>query len=83
MGKDFLNGDYSFKNWFKIMWKNWYIQLFILSIAIIIAGFVQKDFFYDQNGYLILVTIGTTMAFVISYLGFFKFWKDLKNGKSS
>lgn len=34
MGKDFLNGDFSFKNWVKIMWKNWYLQPFLGALGI-------------------------------------------------
>lgn len=73
MGKDYTNGDHSFKNWFKIMWKNFYIQLFCLALAFTIYGFIDLD----GTGLLVLLIPIAAMT-AIAYLGFYKFWKELR-----
>ena len=37
MARDYLNGDHSFKRWFKIMWKNSYIQIFTVALVAVIV----------------------------------------------
>lgn len=95
MGKDFLDGDFSFKNWFKIMWQNTYIQLFIVGFGVTVYELcifnqvidcVNENF--DAGGTfggiatIIGVCICPIMAIVIAYKGFYQYWKDLKNGIS-
>ena len=92
--KDYTSGDHSFKNWFKIMWKNKYIQLFAVGLAGIIvqlafwSGMMDmiSENFYDSTmgGIITIVTmlLPTFMVSIISYKGFWQFWNDLKNGDS-
>lgn len=79
MSKDPLKGDHSFTMWFKIMWINWYIQLFIICLAAI--GLVMSS---DLSGLdsILALAIPTTSAIVIVYKGFYQFWDDLKKGRS-
>jgi len=93
--KDYTNGDQSFKNWFKIMWKNKYILLFLVALT----GFVFELIYFkdviamvtdaanaDGVGFGILAGFGLSlpalMMIVIGYKGFYQFWNDLKNGTS-
>ena len=76
MGIDYTNGDHSFKNWFKIMWANSYIQLFLVAVVIL---FIVIFGLPDQ---LWVLTFPITMMGVIIYKGFYQFWKDLINGRS-
>lgn len=92
--KDFLNGDHSFRNWFRIMWKNGYIFLFLVAIGAITAEFIFlkeliytiKDNFYDSTFGGIATIFGFLIpwmiAVIISYKVFWQFWNDLKNGRS-
>lgn len=73
MAKDYTNGDHSFKNWFKIMWKNFYIQLFLLGLAFTIYGFIDLE---GTDQLLLIIPILAMIA--IAYLGFYKFWKELR-----
>src|SRR5437016_6306572 len=95
MPKDFLNGDFSFKNWFKIMWENGYIRIFAIAFGITIYGLLNirdcinliSDNFADGGtlgGILSIVglLICPTICVVVAYKGFYQFWNDLKNGRS-
>ena len=68
-----------FKMWFKIMWMNWYIQLFAICIAFIflvcVSGLENIDF-------LLAITLPVAAAIVIAFKGFYQFWNDLRNGRS-
>lgn len=79
MSKDPLKGDHSFSMWFKIMWINWYIQLFVISLTAI--GLVLCS---DLNGIdqLLALAIPSASAIAIMYKGFYQFWDDLKKGRS-
>jgi hypothetical protein len=77
MAEDFLNGDHSFKKWFKIMWSNGYIALFI--VAAIAFGAIL---FTLQGSELWISILPVAMMAVIAYKGFYQFWNDLKNGRS-
>ncbi|MEK6829556.1 MAG: hypothetical protein AABY15_05550 [Nanoarchaeota archaeon] len=92
--KDYLDGDHSFKNWFKIMWKNGYIFIFLVALAGIITQFVKWDdmmemvydnFYYSNFGgimCIIAMLIPWAIIGIVSYKGFYQFWNDLKNGRS-
>lgn len=75
---DPLKGDHSFIMWFKIMWMNWYIQLFaicLMAIGVVVTTLSDIE--------LILgLAIPTASAIVIAYKGFYQFWNDLKNKRS-
>jgi hypothetical protein len=77
MKEDFTNGDHSFKNWFKIMWSNSYIQLFVVALVILFLIVFNLS---EEELWVILLPI--SMMVVIVYKGFYQFWNDLKNGKS-
>lgn len=68
-----------FKMWFKIMWMNWYIQLFIISLAAI-----TLVLYSDLEGLdlVLAITLPTASASVIAFKGFYQFWNDLRNDRS-
>lgn len=78
-GDDPLHGDHSFKMWFKIMWSNWYIQLFVICL-LGIGGMICSDL--DGFDLYLGLSVPTAAALVICYKGFYQFWDDLKNGRS-
>lgn len=69
----------TFKNWFKVMWSNFYIIPFLTALTIIIAILFQT--FDSKAGYLIIL-IPITACITIVYKGFYQFWNDLKNNTS-
>lgn len=69
----------TFKNWFKVMWGNFYIIPFLLAIAAIIAIPFQT---FDSNSSYLVILIPIATASVIGYKGFYQFWNDLKNNTS-
>ena len=80
--QDFLDGDHSAKNWFKIMWKNTYIQLFVLALAFFIGVICSYNSFDVAWGFWLCLAIPSLIMIVIAYKGFYQFWNDLKNGQS-
>jgi hypothetical protein len=91
---DYTNGDHSFKNWFKIMWGNHYIQIFVIGLAGLIYQLthlcwcqgILADAINDGWPAVVLVSMGMlipiALAGLIAYKGFYQFWNDLKNGTS-
>ena len=92
MEKDF---DNSFKNWFKLMWSNWYLPIFIVTFGFLVYEICTFDNVvttitdnFDESGTMggIFTIIGVSLPLVISsvigYKGFYQFWNDLKNGIS-
>lgn len=78
-----LNGDHSFKMWWKIMWSNSYIQLFLLGLVAFIVVLTQHDTFEGVEwGFWACLAIPSLTMIVIAYKGFYQFWKDLKEGKT-
>jgi len=92
--RDYLDGDHSFKNWFRIMWSNKYILIFLVGLGGMIAQLIMwsdmtnmiKENYADSIGGGIMVTIAmllpTAIASLVAYKGFYQFWNDLKNGRS-
>ncbi len=68
-----------FKMWFKIMWMNWYIQLFIICL---IAISLVLNSGLEGLDLALAITIPTSSALVIIFKGFYQFWNDLRNGRS-
>jgi len=68
-----------FKMWFKIMWMNWYIQLFIISLAAIALVLCSN---LEGLDLALAIAIPTASASVIIFKGFYQFWDDLKKGRS-
>lgn len=91
---DYTGGDHSFKNWFKIMWQNSYIQLFALFFGLLVLQIthfkwcvdVWKDCHADGVIGTIAASIGMaipiTGTLIILFKGFMQFWRDLKSGNS-
>ena len=94
MEKDYTGGDHSFANWFKIMWKNSYIQLFFIFLLVLIIQITHINFCIEllveiKNDNLfsfLLISFAMAMpllvVLVIIHKGFLQFWNDLKNGRS-
>lgn len=92
--RDFLNGDHSFKMWFKIMWKNGYIFLFLVGLTMLVFELANlpQVLVWNMDAWEegifpgILVTIGNfipiSMVGLIAYKAFYQYWQDLKNGIS-
>ena len=92
--RDYLNGDHSFKKWFSIMWKNGFIQLFVVFFTLLVLQFINIDWCVaswietKDEGILplIMVSIGMLLPLAGSVIIFFKafiqYWNDLKHGTS-
>lgn len=81
LNRDFTGGDHSFKKWFKIMWKNFYIQLVLIGIGIICAIIYHKEEF-DTRDFYLSISVPIIMVTIVILKGFIQFWKDLKSGRS-
>ena len=91
---DYTGGDNSFKNWFSIMWKNFFIQFFIIFTSMLVAQIINFDWcieaWYEavNEGTMPAIMVSIAMClpslgvFIISYKAFYQFWNDLKNGNS-
>jgi len=94
MGRDFLDGDHSFKNWFNIMWKNGYIQYFVLFLSLFIGELANFNWVVDiiEGAFTDGVAAGIMTSFavflppgaaiLVAYKGLWQFWNDLKHGRS-
>ncbi len=69
----------TFKNWFKLMWANAFIQLFLGSIVLGIIILTAK---FDEASSYLSILIPIAMFIMIGYKGFYQFWKDIINGRS-
>lgn len=69
----------NFKKWFKLMWKNKYIQLFVMFIVMIIMIVSTSDQFDSTGLFLITIAIPITGMLSIIYFGFYKFWNEVKH----
>ena len=77
---DYLKGDHSFRMWFKIMWKNWYIQIFIIALSF--AASILRFYGERDTGFYVAMSIPIGVLLVIAYKGLYQFWNDLKNNSS-
>lgn len=68
-----------FKAWFKIMWQNFYIQIFVIAVAFFIGILTQID---GSFMFYVILAIPVLMMIVIGYKGFYQFWRDLQQGTS-
>jgi len=93
--RDSLNGDHSFKNWFKIMWKNGYIFIFLVGLVgtileIVNFGWVKETIegVASMDGVFLGIFTGLGLSVpplmlgIVVWKGFIQFWNDLKNGRS-
>jgi len=91
---DYTGGDHSFKKWFSIMWKNLYIQLFVVFLTLLILQVTHiswciESFYeakYEGIMPLIMVSLGMLIpisgTLIIAYKAFYQFWRDMINGTS-
>ena len=63
------------------MWKNFFIQLFLIAIFAIALVFFLFDDKKDVNFY-IAIAVPVLAAIITAFKGFYQFWQDLKNGRS-
>jgi uncharacterized membrane protein len=68
------------RNWFAIMWQNFYIGGFIIGLAFFIAMVSPYAELFGLDKLLSLIPLAI-MGF-IGYKGFYQFWNDLKQGTS-
>lgn len=92
--KDYTNGNHSFSNWFKIMWKNSYIQLFVVFFSVLVIQVinikkcieilleVKEDTLFAFLFTSFYMLIPLLVVVTIIHKGFIQFWNDLKNGRS-
>lgn len=65
--------------WFKLMWMNWYIQLFGVAIGFLgLLIYLFKDEGYNNLRFWLGLSIPIGMMFLIGYYGFYKYWKEIK-----
>ena len=69
-----------FNTWFKIMWNNFFIQLFMISLAFIALTILLYG--EIDTGFFIAISIPALAAIITVYKGFYQFWNDLKNNRS-
>ena len=67
--------------WFQLMWKNFYIQMFIIAIIALVVEFYFIDSFYTLTSFIVGISIPIFMILIISYLGFYRYWQDIKKMK--
>lgn len=71
------------KTWFDLMWRNGYIQLFILGavLSIYITPMMIEESSDPDNSaiiYYLAAGIGPSIALLVAYKGFYQFWKEYK-----
>jgi hypothetical protein len=80
-----------FKEWFKLMWKNNYIQVFVLAFIFLIIEIVKIDVIInslleiettDRIFVIPFLFIPIAVLVVTAYKGFYQFWNDYKSGNS-
>lgn len=65
-------------SWFKIMWENHYLQLFSIFVSGLIGIICSVNAFNSLAGFYFMCGIMVAGMLLIGYLGFYKFWKELK-----
>lgn len=77
-----FNGQKSEKlTWFQLMYKNFYIQLFITAIVFLVVELIFRDEFYSDHSFYVGISIPIGMMVLIGYFGFFKFWREYSKTK--
>ena len=90
---DYTYGDHSFKNWFSIMWANFYIQSFSMFFILLVLQIVFHEWVTellvdnwndDIAGGLFAILgmlIPISGCLIVGYKGFYQLWNDLKAGR--
>lgn len=68
-------------SWRQLMWKNFYIQLFIIALAALVGEFYLIDSFYSFGGFILGISIPIGVMILIAYKGFYQFWRQYSKGK--
>ena len=68
-------------NWFQLMWKNHYIQLFIVFTFALITVLVNFNSVDHVGGFVSLLFCLILPIVLIIYYGFYKYWKYYKSLK--
>lgn len=81
-----------FKKWFKIMWSNYFIQIFVVAFGILVYQLFNMskcvDSITESDGYAgqIFAILGNliplSVCIIVGYKAFYQFWVDLRNGRS-
>ena len=79
---DFTNGDHSWRNYFRTMWKCGYLQTFLVFLLGDIISIFSPDIF-EGDSYMrfILIVLFGVCTGVVAVFGLFLSWRDLKSGK--
>lgn len=89
--QDYTHGDHSFKSWFKHMWHEMYIQLFVVFFTMLVLELINIEWCVEVWLECSETTIGMIASsvcgalpmlgvIIVAYKGFFQYWKDLING---
>lgn len=68
-------------SWWKLMWKNSFIQLFVVLAIFLGIEFLCRDDFYSENGFYVGISIPIISMIMIVYGAFYKFWKGYLEDK--
>jgi hypothetical protein len=69
----------NFKKWFKLMWRNRYIQLFAMFIAMLTMILHTRDQFDTPELLVLTLSIPVAGMLSIAYFGFYRFWQQVKH----
>lgn len=69
-------------SWRQLMWKNFYIQGFVIALVAFIGEFYLIDTFYTLGGFMMGIALPLGVMMLIAYKGFFQFWKDYSKDQS-
>lgn len=68
-------------SWRQLMWKNFYIQLFVIALVNFIGEFYLMDTFYSLGGFLVGISLPAGIMILIGYFGFYRFWHQYSKEK--
>lgn len=66
--------------WFELMWSNFYIQLFVIAIVLLVGLIIdyRKTKYIPKGWFLAALSIPIMMIIIISYFGFYLAWENFK-----
>ena len=90
----FKKGEYSFKNWFKLGWKNRYVQICVVALIAMIyqithlgtmVAVMEDNIAYSTMGGImtsIAMLIPSAVFIITAFKGLYQHYKDMQNGTS-